>query len=62
MTETQAVFDLGVRIDTGENSRYHGSGWLNPDGTVKLCIGPNTSYMMHNDGTTTVWYNGRKAW
>jgi hypothetical protein len=61
MSTTLATFDIGIRTRIDENTVYHGSGWYNADGSLKLNIGPRTSYTVR-DGRTTVWHDGRKAW
>lgn len=62
MSEVVAYVDTGHRETLDEGHKYCGSLWLTDDGTLKVNIGPDTSYTMDADNSLTVWHDGRKAW
>jgi len=62
MSDILAYFDTGQREQVGENTIWHGNGWIYDDGTLRLPVGPEVHAVIRPSGRADVYEGGERAW
>ena len=63
MATNSAYFSTGQNEMVGENTKWMGNGWWNPDEDyVRFPVGPETHVVVESDGRTKVYHENERVW